>query len=172
MAWRLHLAYRTGISVRRLPPHISLKQPFDIDSIDAIEEFAETFGHGLKPPALWLTGYHLWELPESKPHSSVLSVLVEETTELRELHNRLNHELSQRFGQRQADFNGDAFAFHLTIAAASGLTDIYRQAFEECSQSPFSPWAVEARELALFLYERQGTEDWQYATYKVLPMLG
>lgn len=30
LSWDIHRKYHTGIDICRLPPHVSLKQPFDI----------------------------------------------------------------------------------------------------------------------------------------------
>lgn len=36
LAWDNHQKYHTGIDVCRLPPHISLKQPFDISDLNRL----------------------------------------------------------------------------------------------------------------------------------------
>lgn len=49
LSWDIHQNYRTGIDVCRLPPHISLKQPFDISDLDALSEYMTELAQGLEP---------------------------------------------------------------------------------------------------------------------------
>ena len=37
LAWQIHQTYRTGTLHCRLPPHISLKQPFPVTDLTALE---------------------------------------------------------------------------------------------------------------------------------------
>jgi 2'-5' RNA ligase len=43
---------------------------------------------------------------------------VQETPDLRQLHNRLNQELRQHFGATGADYDGEHYHFHLTVLMA------------------------------------------------------
>lgn len=38
LAWDIHQKYHTGTIDNRLPPHISLKQPFAIQNLTALDE--------------------------------------------------------------------------------------------------------------------------------------
>jgi len=170
-AWQLHRAHRLGLSVRRLPPHISLKQPFDIEDLHGLEAYMETLARSIQPFTIELADYHLTQFPPSAPASSVLSLAVKETPYLRSLHNRLNHELADHFGECPAPFDGDSYAFHLTIAAGPSSVPAYRQALATCTQNPPQPNQFETRKLALFLYDNNdGQSDWEYLTYNILPL--
>jgi len=170
-AWQLHRTHRLGLSVRRLPPHVSLKQPFDIEDLTGLDAYAETLARSLEPFTIELADYRLSEFPPPVPTSSVLSIAVRETSFLRSLHNRLNHELTEHFGERPVPFDGDSYAFHLTIAAANGAVPAYREALAACSQLPPKPGQFETHELALFLYDNNdGQSEWEYLTYRILPL--
>ncbi len=39
LSWDIHQKYRTGIDICRLPPHISLKQPFDVAEVGPVETY-------------------------------------------------------------------------------------------------------------------------------------
>ena len=41
LAWDIHRQYGTGTIDTRLPPHISLKQPFSIGDLAALEDYME-----------------------------------------------------------------------------------------------------------------------------------
>ena len=49
LAWEVHRKYHTGIEVTRLPPHISLKQPFDIADLALLEDYMIELADSLSP---------------------------------------------------------------------------------------------------------------------------
>ena len=167
LAWRLHLKHRTGLGVRRLPPHISLKQPFEIDDLGLLEEYASYLAASLSPLSLRLGGIQVFEggpLP-------VLSFAVEDSERLRHLHARLNRDLAERFGERQGDFDGDAYQFHLTVAAGGAPAEVYHTIIAEFDQIAEVDGVVGLGVLALFTYDfDEVRQEWEYMTYKVLPL--
>src|SRR5437867_165882 len=49
LAWEIHQKYRTGTQHCRLPPHISLKQPFRISDLTALEVYLNELARSLEP---------------------------------------------------------------------------------------------------------------------------
>ena len=49
LSWDIHQEYRTGIDVCRLPPHISLKQPFDISDLDLLGKYMAELASSITP---------------------------------------------------------------------------------------------------------------------------
>jgi len=174
-AWQMHARHGLGIGARRLPPHVSLKQPFEIGHLEDLEAYAEEFAAGVAPFAVELDGWELWEYPAGTPESGVLSLRVRQTPSLRALHDRLNAELAARFGEREtrADFDGETYRFHLTIAAGGGTIAAYRRAFAQCRNEPLPVQAFTARALAIFVYDDAARgPEWEYMTYRILPLPG
>ncbi len=167
-AWEMHCAYRTGVFARRLPPHVSLKQPFEAGDLTALALWAAQFAASITPFDITLGDYQLWE----QPQTATLSRQVVETPTLRGLHNRLNAELIADFGDTvQAEFDGDAYAFHLTVAAGEGSVEAYCAAFDERQRPGLTSQTFTARELALFVYENDdGRADWAYIVYATYPL--
>ena len=109
VALELHSA-GFGLSAAQLPAHVSLKQPFDISSLSAIETFFDGFAASLEPMDLTLTSLEFWHIDDVI--IAYLDVL--EDAALRPIHNRLNAELEMQFGASPAPFDGEAYHFHAT----------------------------------------------------------
>src|SRR5678809_1565733 len=59
LSWDIHQKYQTGIDVTRLPPHISLKQPFDILNLTFLEEYMMNLARSITPFEVRLTELQL-----------------------------------------------------------------------------------------------------------------
>ena len=55
LTWDIHQKYRTGIDVTRLPPHISLKQPFEVSDLGLLEQYMAELAGSLDPFDVQLT---------------------------------------------------------------------------------------------------------------------
>jgi 2'-5' RNA ligase len=98
LAWNIHFHYRTGTIDARLPPHVSLKQPFAFADLDAPEEYMDELAPAIEPFEVELTKLELRSITHQGRDHGLLWIAVQENSTLRALHNRLNLELSQRFG--------------------------------------------------------------------------
>ena len=101
----------------------------------------------------------------------ILWVDVEETEKLRGLHNRLNEELNQRFGNIPADFDGDAYHFHMTVMMGGQPLEMYRKFLAEVS-NPKINMSLTVKELAMFVYDEPMGPNGEYLSYKILPVGG
>jgi 2'-5' RNA ligase len=98
LTWEIHMNYRTGTLLSRLQPHISLKQPFSIPDLPAIEGYMSVLAGDLSPFEVTLTEIQLVSTTFEGIETGILWLDVQETEILRDLHNRLNRELGQLFG--------------------------------------------------------------------------
>ena len=135
----VHRNYSIGLAGSQLQPHVSLKQPFFIADLRSIEAYFDQLAASIEPIAL---SFPRIGGPAEGPFP-VLWLEVEESATLRELHNRINRELEERFANTQAPFDGPAYHFHLTIALGRDPDPVYRSIIRElpaeksrCIQSP------------------------------------
>ena len=98
---------------------------------------------------------------------------VTENSRLRQLHSQLNAELEQEFGGTHADFDGEAYEFHLAVAIA------LRANLLPQLQNDIATWKLDevtiCSRLAMFIYEESTHPDplygvREYGTYKILPL--
>jgi 2'-5' RNA ligase len=169
LAWDIHRKYHTGTEVCRLPPHISLKQPFAISKLASLEEYMDELTKSITPFEVYLTELQLVPLRFEGTEFGLLWIDVQETETLRQLHNRVNEELSQQFGNTQADFDGTTYRFHMTVMMGGQPMDIYRKLFSEIPNAKVD-LRYTVYELAMFVYDEPMGPKGEYLTYKILPM--
>ena len=169
LAWELHMKYRTGTRHCSLPPHISLKQPFSIKDIAALEDYMAELANSINPFEVKLTELQIDPLVFGGIEYGILWLDVQETKYLRHLHNRVKDELSQRFGDTQAPFDGSEYHFHMTVNMGGQPIDVYRRFLEEIS-NPRVDLRYTVRELAMFVYDEPMGQAGEYLSYKILPI--
>jgi 2'-5' RNA ligase len=144
------------------PPHVSLKQPFEISDLSALEIYFDQFAASIEPFELSLPRI---DGPEDGP---VLWLEAEETETLRNLHIRLNQELAERFANTQAPFDGPEYHFHATVAIGGQSTEVYRAMVAEFASREVGLRTM-ARSLAMFYYAENQDGSGYFLTYKILP---
>lgn len=167
LAWQFYQKYGISLETSRLPPHVSLKQPFDIPDVSALQDYLAELASSLSPLDITLTEPELVEVNE---HTSILWLKAEQTPTLHQLHNRLNQELELRFGSTQADFDGPDYQFHMTIAIGRSSSADYRRAYEEFKNN-WREISFRTDAVALFAYDSINSQS-DYISYKILPMSG
>ena len=168
LAWQMYQNYGISLETSRLPPHVSLKQPFDIPNISDLEEYMTELAGSLSPIDITLTELELIEVTGANGPSGILWLQVEQTSALHKLHTHLNQELASRFGNTQADFDGPGYQFHMTIAiGGSSLVDS-RRAYGDFKDS-WREVRFRADTLALFAYDNISSQP-DYISYKILPI--
>lgn len=169
LAWDIHQKYHTGTIDNRLPPHISLKQPFVIQNFTALDEYMLTLAQSITPFPVTLTELQLVPILFQGTEFGLLWLNVQKTKPLRQLHNRLNQELANRFANTQAEHDGEAYHFHMTVMMGGQPIDVYRKIYNEFGAlTPTLQFQV--RELAMFVYDEPLQPHGEYLTYKILPM--
>ena len=169
LSWDIHQKYRTGIDVCRLPPHISLKQPFDVSELDSLSEYMKDLAGSIEPFQALLTHLELVETTIDSLHTGILWLNVEETESLRGLHNRLNKELTARFGNVPADFDGDRYHFHMSVAIGGQPIETYRKILDEF-KNRLENLQYMVRDLVMFVYDERSDVKAGYMTYKILTL--
>lgn len=164
LGWEIHERWSTGTRPRALPPHVSLKQPFDVDGdFPAVERYFATLAASVAPVDLQLGKLLLWE--------TVLSIDVASSPSLLALHARLNVELRGVVRDPAAPFDGERYHFHLTIATGGASADTYREIHATYAEA-MAARVARATELAMFVYDTRRPDAWQYMTHTVLPLGG
>ena len=162
--------YGFNLNVLRLPAHISLKQPFVVNDFERFERYFEEFARHTEPQQLKLDGFLFWGNAEQ----GVVAARVTASHRLRQLQSQLNAELEQEFGGTHADFDGEAYEFHLTVAIGALRADLLPQL-----QNDIATWKLDevtmSSRLAMFIYEESTRPDplygvREYGRYKVLPL--
>ena len=169
LSWDIHRKYRTGIDICRLPPHVSLKQPFDIADLSSLEEYMTVLANSIPAMELHLTGLKLIETSIDTYETGILWLGVQETEFLRMLHNRLNQELTARFGDVSAPFDGPDYHFHMTVAMGGQPIEIYRKIYNEFEGRLNSVQST-VRELGMFVYDEMEEVHSGYVLYKIMSL--
>jgi len=169
LAWEIHQKYQTGTIDNRLPPHISLKQPFVIKDLAALEKYMTELARSITPFTVTLTELQLVPVTYNRTEFGLLWLNVQETEPLRQLHNRVNQELASRFNNTQAAFDGEAYHFHMTVVMGGQPIEAYRQIYQEFGDKAITLQFV-VGELAMFVYDEPMRPQGDYLTYKILPI--
>ncbi len=159
----LELQQTAGMGLRgvQLPVHVSLKQPFQVLDLIAFERYFDEFAASLQPQSLTLTGLQFWN------HDGVLISFVDvlEDAALRPIHERLNRELSARFGNADAPFDSKDYHFHATVSIEH-VNPSALKVLEARVGERFDLLTV-ADTLGLFVYTDDDFAPLSYITYKL-----
>jgi 2'-5' RNA ligase len=148
-----------------LPAHVSLKQPFTFEDMDALEHWFSHFTGNIQPFRIELDRvyYTEWE------GYAIVGLHVRETPALRQLHNRINQELSYVVNNPSAAHDGADYEFHLTIELGpTGSGNPYKEFYEALPEKQLD-LSFLAEYLALFFY-LEPIEAALFNCYKVLPL--
>ena len=169
LAWDVHRKYGISLEVTRLPPHISLKQPFSLADLDLLERYMGELAQSIQPFEIRLPRLQVVKTSIEGSETGILWLDVQETGQLRGLHLRLNRELSERFEDTQAAFDGQDYHFHMTVAIGGQPWVVYQRMYEEISATEVNLSFV-TRQLALFVYDDTASLAGGFMTYKISPL--
>ena len=117
-----------------------------------------------------LDGFRLYESGDE----AVVVLKRSRNTQLRDIHYSLNQALIKEFGPTPADFDGEDYKFHLTVAIGRYQAELKEQLLADITATSFRERTVATR-LAMFVYKESqeanplsGTRE--YGTYKILPL--
>lgn len=171
LSWDIHRAYQTGLDICRLPPHVSLKQPFDVSDLDLLAKYMDELAKSIEPFRVRLYPLDVIPVTLDDFETGILWLDVQETEFLRGLHNRVNQELQARFGNVSAAFDGPAYHFHMTVAIGNQPIETYRKIQSEFSDRRVN-LAYTVRELVMFVYDDRYTMNAGYMTYHISRLEG
>jgi 2'-5' RNA ligase len=166
----LQSKHQIGYLAASLPPHVTLKQPFPVSDLAGVETYFDGLARSLDPFRVALTGLDLRVALVRDEEMGILWLDVEESQTLRNLHNRINRELAERFEDTAAPFDGPEYHFHATVAMGERPPAVYRRAYDEYRHLDVPP-GFRAREVAMFCSADEGRTD-RFITYKILPLGG
>jgi 2'-5' RNA ligase len=151
-----------------LPAHVSLKQPFTFENMEALEAWFNSFSKKVNPFRVELDRvyYDAWD------EYAIVGLDVNETPTLRGLHNQINRELKEVVNDPSAPHDGEEYRFHLTIELGKvGYTNPFRQFYESLPEKQVA-LSFMAEHVALFFYADGPIEKGSFICYKVLPLKG
>jgi 2'-5' RNA ligase len=169
IAWNAHRDFEIGLDIARLEPHVSLKQPFEVRDFAALENTMQNFGASIPPFDIGLTEVQVIPAAINGLETAILWIDVEQSSELRALHQQLNRTLEGQFGLTPADHDGDEYHFHMTIAIGNKPFAVYQEVLRAFS-SPRVDLRFRPRELAMFVYADNFNLNQGYTTYKRIPV--
>jgi 2'-5' RNA ligase len=169
LSWNIHRKYHTELDVCRLPPHISLKQPFEISALEPLEEYMNELAKSIEPFEAHLTQLDLISTKIDEVETGILWLDVQETEILRQLHNRINTELIARFGNVPAAFDGPEYHFHMSVAIGGQPLEVYKKAYNDFSDR-LKDIHYLVRELVMFVYDERQELNAGYMTYAIVPL--
>lgn len=165
---KAHQVAGTGFEMTRLPFHISLKQPFQIDNLDKLEDYFDTFVQTI--PSIHVAFNKVSICPSNVfgYDSGVLALQVAESIELCQIQEKFNDSLYERFGPCPSEHDDD-YIFHMTLAIGGGSYDSYEKA-KECLDGYELRIKGMFSELALFYYLEDEIRPGTYFCYKKEPL--
>jgi 2'-5' RNA ligase len=142
----------------RMPPHVSLGQPFSIDSLAPVERCFEQVAREVAPVEVTLGALEI-EPPSQNGPEAVVWVSVRPCPALLELRERLKRELAE-LALPEANAALDDQRLHLTLGflpAANLASSDHLPSFEGSAST--------LHELGLFLYDGLPRAGWQCMLY-------
>lgn len=155
-----------GFEMARLPQHVSLKQPFSIQSLDDMEAFFDCFAKELS--AFDIEFVDMDVFPSNVlggQQSGCMSLRVKETLQLAEAQRRLNEGLYAKFGPCPAEHDDD-YIFHMTFAIGGAPFLAYQKAYEELIKMDYKK-CFRFHKLGLLYYDDDTIKPGTYFCYKV-----
>lgn len=159
-----HRIGSVGFESTRLPLHVSLKQPFEIESLEEVERYFDEFSKKLSPFKIKLTTLDVLPSKVFGVDSGLLWLSAEETMALRQTHNMLNDELEARFGCCKADFDGESYHFHMTIAIGNQPFEVYKMVYGDLDKLYNQDFIFD--EIGLLYYDSDDIKPGTYFCYK------
>ena len=125
-----------------LPQHISLKTSFYYENYNEAINYIKDVLSNISQLSISVIGI-------SKINNGVIWFDIEETKELRNIHNMLNSELLNKYNVPLIKFDGDNFKFHSTLFQDSKISDKHDKMIEELSNEFKFPMKLNIKEINL-----------------------
>jgi 2'-5' RNA ligase len=154
-----------GYETARLPFHVSLKQPFKVESLETIESFFDRFASEIRPVKIKLDELTVYRNGLGGIDMGCLSIRIV-NDELKQVQNKLFAKLKNEIGDCPAPFD-DNYMFHMTIAIGKADFRKYQIAYEYLkTKIPQTEFVLDR--LALFLYTDDNLLPGTYFCYKII----
>ncbi len=169
LAVEVHQKYQTGLRAASIPPHVTIKQPFQLFDLAGLEGYFDHLAARTSPIEIAFTRLELETAFVDDAERGILWLAVQENRTLRDLHRRINTELAERFEHTQAPYDGPSFRFHATLAVGGPSMEVCRRIYAEYKDIRVNLQYM-AREITLGYSHSDAVED--FITYKTLPLGG
>jgi 2'-5' RNA ligase len=146
----------------RLPPHLSLEQPFVVPDTRAIERYLEQLAASLPKVSVSLAGV---EQRLASPHGpeAIVWVAVQPSEVLLTLHERLDADLGPASPEPSMPLEEERHRFHLTL----GFLPAWIPGLDvQALSAELAGTEVTFAEAALFLYDGLPRAGWQSMLYR------
>jgi 2'-5' RNA ligase len=168
MVFELNARHGVQFYASLLPAHVSLKQPFEFEDMDALEAYFDGLAARTAPFRIDLDRVYY----EEWSGYAILGLSVVETPRLRGLHEQINTELAGLFKDTRAAHDGSGYHFHLTVemgptAGGNGFREYYQGL-----SSPQINLSFTAAQLGLFYYSGADIKAGSFISYRVQPLSG
>ena len=124
---QINLDYNLNEVSFTLPQHISIKTSFPYDDYDEIIKYIKEVLSNQKSFEVNIIGV-------TKINNGVIWFDIEETSELRNLHNLLNEELKEKYNIPLSSFDGDKFLFHSTLFQDINIDDSHQEVIDKLNK--------------------------------------
>jgi 2'-5' RNA ligase len=128
----------------RQSPHITLKSPFDTDTLEPFVNYLESLAKEIVSFYIELNGFNYFE-------PKVIFLDVKENPSLKELHFRILKDLKKKFKIEPDKFEGENVKFHSSLA----LEDVTEEKFKKAKEylTKYKPnFKFKARTLGIFYH--------------------
>jgi 2'-5' RNA ligase len=169
LAVELDTELRTGLTGSLLPAHVSLKQPFQITDLHAVETYFDQWATTIRPFGVRFTGLGFPFIEQASV--GIVWLDVEETALLRGLHNGLNTGLAEHFERTEAPFDGSQYQFHATVAVGPWSHEVHEKLTKKYEGLPVRS-GFRVREVAMFYYAADDFAPGTFTAYKIVPVHG
>lgn len=166
MAFELDIKYNTGFIAAKLPQHITLGPLFEINDIEEVERCFDSVAEYTQPFEVTSTNIGLKIHGDENDGFGVLWMDVQESKELRELHNRMYKDIAEHSWKINDE---GIYHFHSTISLGQQPAKVYRTIFDNIENKEINHTCL-VKELALFCPSDNQNKIGTYITYKILPL--
>lgn len=165
-----HRAGNVGFEMARLPLHVSLKQPFQIFSLEEMEDFFDEFAKEVPVTNIKIEELEIYpnNVIGGEP-SGCLSIKVRQSEDLKSLQRKLFARLEERFGSCPAEHDND-YVFHMTVAIGGTSYENYQKAYNELTKLCYQEELTFGK-LGLLYYDDDGIKPGTYFCYKQVELV-
>lgn len=159
----IHRKYSIHFFASLLPAHVSLKQPFEFEDLEKLENYFNHLATEINPTEIELDKFFhsLWG------DFGFLALNVKRISKLRKLHYRINKELNELFIDPSAPFDGESYHFHMTVEMSKvDPFDICEDYYEKLKSKNVN-LKFTARKLGLFYFTSEAKAG-TFTVYKIL----
>lgn len=166
LAFDFDIKYNIGFISARLPQHITLGPVFEVMNLGEVEQYFDYLAENIKPFEVLIKDIELKIFGDTEEGFPVLWMNIEESEELRELHNKIYKYIAEHSWDTD---NNEKYQFHSTIALGEQPASVYKEIFKSipCKEIYHNSTV---NQIALFCTTDGESRMGTYITYKILDL--